>query len=268
MGQRGWMTRHPLLTALVVLLLVLGGAGAFGDGDGTGVDPPAAVVPDDARSKPAEADEPQDAGAPGARPRRRPPPQPQPDRLPEPERRRTFLVTHVVDGDTLDLANGERVRLIGIDTPERGQCGYDESGARLSELVLGRRVRLVRPAEDRDAYGRMLRYVDVGKRDAGLVLLREEYAVARYDSRDGYGFHPREPRYIRADAGSPDRGCDQPRPRALLDAPAGGGCARGYRPCVPAYPPDLDCADVDGPIRVSGRDPHRLDGDGDGVACE
>jgi hypothetical protein len=50
--------------------------------------------------------------------------------------------------------------------------------------------------------------------------------------------------------------------------PAPAGCAAGYSPCIAAYPPDLDCADVDGPITVTGSDPHGLDGDGDGVACE
>ena len=51
----------------------------------------------------------------------------------------------------------------------------------------------------------------------------------------------------------------------------GGGsanCAAGYSPCVPPPPPDLDCADLDGPIRVTGSDPHNLDGDGDGWGCE
>jgi endonuclease YncB( thermonuclease family) len=37
------------------------------------------------------------------------------------------VVTRVVDGDTVDVANGQRVRLIGIDTPESGQCGAAEA---------------------------------------------------------------------------------------------------------------------------------------------
>ncbi|MDQ3610491.1 MAG: excalibur calcium-binding domain-containing protein [Actinomycetota bacterium] len=38
--------------------------------------------------------------------------------------------------------------------------------------------------------------------------------------------------------------------------------------CVPVYPPDVNCGEVDGPVRVVGRDVHGLDGDGDGIACE
>jgi hypothetical protein len=45
-------------------------------------------------------------------------------------------------------------------------------------------------------------------------------------------------------------------------------CESGYDPCVPPYPPDLDCADVGGPITVSGSDPHGFDADGDGSGCE
>lgn len=185
------------------------------------------------------------------------------------QRRRTFTVTHVVDGDTLDLDNGARVRLVGIDTPEQGQCGYESASGALADLVLGRRVSLAASDEDRDGYGRLLRYVDVGRTDAGLVLIRRGLAIARYDSRDGYGFHPREPRYVAADRGTRPV-CHQPRPLAVVppSTPAQAGCAAGYSPCVPVYPPDVDCADLAGPIRISGRDPHGLDADGDGTGCD
>jgi hypothetical protein len=61
------------------------------------------------------------------------------------------------------------------------------------------------------------------------------------------------------------------------DQSAGGGggagsssasCEAGYDPCVPPFPPDVDCPDVGGPISVTGSDPHGLDADNDGVACE
>lgn len=45
-------------------------------------------------------------------------------------------------------------------------------------------------------------------------------------------------------------------------------CAPGYDPCVPPYPPDVDCPDLAGPVSVRGADPHRLDADGDGTGCE
>lgn len=122
----------------------------------------------------------------------------------------THEVAHVVDGDTVALADGERVRLVGIDTPERGECGYEEAAALVERLVLGRRVTLTLSEEDRDSYGRLLRYVDVGSTDVGLELLESGLAEARYDSRDGYGRHPREDRYVRADERSADAACPGP----------------------------------------------------------
>jgi hypothetical protein len=47
-----------------------------------------------------------------------------------------------------------------------------------------------------------------------------------------------------------------------------GSCDPNYSGCVPPYPPDVNCPQVAGPVQVVGSDPHRLDGDGDGVACE
>lgn len=46
------------------------------------------------------------------------------------------------------------------------------------------------------------------------------------------------------------------------------GCEPGYSPCVPYYPPDVDCSEVSGSVTVTGSDPHGLDADGDGVGCE
>ena len=125
-----------------------------------------------------------------------------------PDRPRTHVVARVVDGDIVELGNGETVRLVGIDAPETGECGHDRATDRLAGLVLGQAVRLLRPDEDRDRYGRLLRYVDVGDQDVGLRLIRRGLAIARYDSRDGYGFHPREPRYIAADRGAGQVACE------------------------------------------------------------
>jgi endonuclease YncB( thermonuclease family) len=75
------------------------------------------------------------------------------------------LVRHVPDGDGLELADGRRVRYLGIDAPEvGGQHGHsqpwaEEAKAFNERLVLGREVRLVRDVSDVDPHGRLLRYV-------------------------------------------------------------------------------------------------------------
>lgn len=93
------------------------------------------------------------------------------------------LVAQVPDGDGLELADGRRVRYIGIDAPEiAGYDGRPEGWAEEARdlnraLVLGRRVRLVRDTSESDRYGRLLRYVYVGKRMVNAELLRAGLAT-------------------------------------------------------------------------------------------
>ncbi len=72
-----------------------------------------------------------------------------------------FIVTNVVDGDTIDLDNEERIRFSGINTPESGECYYDEAKKELASLVLGKEVYLEPDMTDTGKYGRKLRYVYV-----------------------------------------------------------------------------------------------------------
>src|SRR5687767_5276314 len=92
-------------------------------------------------------------------------------------------VTHVVDGDTLDvrLASGktERIRLIGIDTPERGVCFTSQATARARVLAMSKRVVLRGDAtqDTRDRYGRLLAYVWIpGGKDLGYQLVAGGFA--------------------------------------------------------------------------------------------
>jgi endonuclease YncB( thermonuclease family) len=141
----------------------------------------------------------------------------------------TWAVTKVVDGDTLWVErDGQRakVRFIGIDTPETGQCGFTEARNALRTIIGGQRVRLTAGArDDVDRYGRLLRYVDVNGVDAGLRLVKQGFAIARYDSRDGYGQHTREAAYVRADASSPKAPCTPPGGSA--GASGGSGASGG-----------------------------------------
>jgi micrococcal nuclease len=163
-------------------------------------------------------------------------------------------VSKFVDGDTIKVP-GATVRLIGVDTPERGQCGFRDATTRLRELVGGRPVVLTAvPGRDgRDRYGRLLRYVGVGGLDVGLALIQGGYATARYDSRDGYGRHPRQWVYVKADAATAPRGC-----------PAKASSTALFRSCAEAR-----AAGVPLPLTpASPRWNARLDRDRDGKACE
>lgn len=83
-------------------------------------------------------------------------------------------VRRVVDGDTLDLDDGTRVRILGIDAPEAGdapECGGAEATEFLAGMLTGRRVALSFDTECFDRYGRLLAHVRVGDESIGLALL-------------------------------------------------------------------------------------------------
>lgn len=200
------------------------------------------------------------------------------------------VVERVVDGDTVwvrvDAPGGplppqatHAVRLLEVDTPETRapgeavQCWGPQATAFVEDrLPVGTTVWLESDVEDTDRYGRFLRYVWTADgvlfnrvlveegharavlyepNDAHIAELRRAEAAAQRADRGMWG----EPcRYAADDAGAPD------------GSPA-GACEPGYDPCVPVHPPDVDCADLTGPVVVTGPDPHHLDGDNDGIGC-
>lgn len=87
-------------------------------------------------------------------------------------------VVRVIDGDTIEIKGGERVRYIGIDTPELGEYYCSEATEENIKLVQEKEVRLEKDIEDRDKYGRLLRYVYVGDTMINAELVREGYAYS------------------------------------------------------------------------------------------
>lgn len=90
----------------------------------------------------------------------------------------TTTVTHVVDGDTIEVEGGKRIRYIGIDTPELTKCFGSSAKEKNSDLVAGKTVRLVGDVSDKDPYDRLLRYVYVGDEFVNDTLVRQGFAVA------------------------------------------------------------------------------------------
>ena len=203
------------------------------------------------------------------------------------------IVTHVVDGDTLDvrLSNGktERIRLIGIDTPERGVCFSSQATARARKLAMSKPVVLRGDAtqDTRDRYGRLLAYVWIpGGKDLGYQLVAGGHAKV-YVYRTAFArlsaYRTAEAAAKRTTAGH-WKACGvtptptpapapipTPPPVPTLPPAPSGSCHPSYSPCLPIVG-DLDCADVRAlgvaPVRVLGSDPYRLDGDNDGFGCE
>jgi endonuclease YncB( thermonuclease family) len=73
------------------------------------------------------------------------------------------VVYRVIDGDTIELSTGERVRFIGIDTPERGEAGFDEATDFVRGLIEGQVVWLEADGNDTDPHGRLRRYIWIEK---------------------------------------------------------------------------------------------------------
>lgn len=86
-------------------------------------------------------------------------------------------VLRVIDGDTIVLEGGQRVRYIGIDTPEESRPYYLEAKEENKRLVQGKKVRLEYDVEKEDKYGRALAYVYVGEIFVNAELVKNGYAM-------------------------------------------------------------------------------------------
>lgn len=91
-------------------------------------------------------------------------------------------VKRTIDGDTIELTDGRRVRYIGIDTPELVhpkkpvECFAKEAKEANRQLVEGKAVRLEKDISETDKYGRFLRYVYVGDTFINDYLVRQGFA--------------------------------------------------------------------------------------------
>lgn len=95
-------------------------------------------------------------------------------------------VLRVIDGDTIELENGQKVRYIGIDTPETVdprrdlQCFGKEASLYNKTLVEGKEIYLEKDISQTDRYGRLLRYIYLEENGISIneQLVKEGYAVA------------------------------------------------------------------------------------------
>ena len=185
-----------------------------------------------------------------------------------------LTAARVIDGDTIVTSAGDTIRLAGIDTPERGQCGYSEATANLRRTLAGNTLTLTKAGlTDRDRCGRLIRYVDVGEQDAGMGQIMGGFARARYDSMDGYGRHPRQDDYVAADAAAPSICAASSTTQATATREATEPDAETELPETGKTTPYANCTEVReaGAAPLHRGDPGystRLDRDRDGTACE
>ena len=203
-------------------------------------------------------------------------------------------ITKVYDGDTITLSTGEKVRLLQIDTPELSptECYGQEARSALVSLLNtpGRFSLKTDPKLDEvDRYGRLLRYVFIGKTNINLKLV-EIGAAAPYFYKGDKGQYSTQILKAAQRAKAKSLGLWKSCPGTQLtpndgvttlsravttttsSTATGVECDPNYAGCVPVFPPDVDCTDIKrlglAPVKVIGKDVHKLDRDGDGIGCD
>ncbi len=164
-------------------------------------------------------------------------------------------MTRVIDGDTLDVEGGQRIRLVLVDAPESSEIGGAAARDYLTDLCLGT---LAIVDEDDfqigdDPYGRVLAVVYCDGTNANAAMISSGHADTYYAFCSASEFGTETWTGCSSPPPPPEEDCDPSYPTV----------------CIPPPPPDLDCADI--PYRnfvVLPPDPHNFDVDGDGIGCE
>ena len=98
-------------------------------------------------------------------------------------------VARVIDGDTIELAGGERVRYLMVNTPEttggKNECYGANAVTFNTDLVLGKTVELRHDVECRDAFDRTLAYVAVNGQEVNTLMVERGYACVLHISPNG-----------------------------------------------------------------------------------
>lgn len=191
-------------------------------------------------------------------------------------------VTKVIDGDTIEIEGGVRVRYIGIDTPETVHplgivgCYGRQASNKNRELVEGKIVKLEKDASQTDKYGRLLRYVYAGDIFVNDYLVRYGFANASsyppdIKYQDQFREAEREARENNRGLWGVCEGNGQSSYDTMQPPSSDSGdCDSSYPTvCIVPPPPDLDCGDiVFRRFKVISPDPHHFDIDNDGIGCE
>ena len=201
-------------------------------------------------------------------------------------------VARVIDGDTIEVefesGQSDRVRIIGIDTPEifspnqLGEYGNitdldcldkwgDAATKNARDTLNNKTVKLIQDTQvqERDYYDRLLAYIDINGQDFGEMLLSRGYARVYVE-----GESSRKNNYLKLERGARSSGLGLWSCSVSVTTATQIPTAQfRFNP----NGPDIDCGDfyrwteaqsfyeaAGGPYR----DPHRLDGDKDGIACE
>ena len=180
------------------------------------------------------------------------------------------VVAKVIDGDTIELADGRKLRYIGIDTPETVDprravgCFGPQASAKNRELVLGKEVILEKDVSDTDRYGRLLRYVYLDGVMVNDLLVRFGFAQASSyppDVKYQEKFRTSQAQAKQEQLGIWGQACALSPQQS--SQPATGTNTTCPTSCRQAAAMGMQQIEKNHPCYHSS-----LDGDGDGIACE
>jgi len=192
-----------------------------------------------------------------------------------------ILVTRIIDGDTIEIETGEKVRLIGIDTPETVhpskpvECMGKEASARTKELIENKKVRLEKDVSETDKYGRLLRYIWLDGELINEKLVREGFANSssyppdiKYQER----FNKAERYAVENNLGLWGELCSTPSPTAQpiiynpTPAPYNPPSSNYLCDCSKTCSQISSCEEAYYLLNICGCS--KRDGDDDGIPCE
>ena len=179
----------------------------------------------------------------------------------------TGKVTRIIDGDTIKV-DTHTIRFSLVDTPEYGKPGFAEAREYIEEICpVGSAVLVDEDdGQSQGSYGRILAEVHCNGKNLNEVILeaghakissyycsKSEFLQSSWAQKHGCVVAISKPPQTNMPAQTEKISCDESYPDV----------------CIPPYPPDLNCADISyTDFKVVAPDPHRFDGDKDGIGCE
>lgn len=181
-------------------------------------------------------------------------------------------VTQIIDGDTI-YTESYKIRLSLTNTPERVESGFAASTAFTSRMCpVGSSILIDQDdKQPYDNYGRLLANVYCGGESLNSALLYNGYAniLTQYCSTSEFSSE-RWAQDFGCGSSSKSTSSQTTKSSASQSQSSTGNCDPSYPDfCIPSPPPDLDCKDIPQKrFTVLQPDPHRFDGDYDGIGCE
>lgn len=181
-------------------------------------------------------------------------------------------VTQIVDGDTI-YTESYKIRLSLTNTPERDESGFAASTAFTSKMCpVGSSILIDQDDKQLyDNYGRLLANVYCEGESLNSALLYNGYAniLTQYCSTSEFSSE-RWAQDFGCGSSSKSTSTQTTKSNTPQSPSSTGNCDSSYPDfCIPSPPPDLDCKDIPQKrFTVLQPDPHRFDGDNDGIGCE